>query len=321
MGITTIPTLNKPSVLMGMPGVGGSLIKTTGNVYYVNGFTGLDTRTGLNPNYPLLTIAHALTHCVNDHDDYIIVLDHWQEAWPVAINVTRVHIIGAGVDPNHPYVDLNAPADTAIFTVGATGNNSEIAGFAFGGGVTHAGIENTATPMGVYIHDCLFGHVFCGNTPQDGIRIGANNATNIRIEKCTFLGNEAVGGGTITRDGIRWATGGDPLGGVIKDNTFIGIPFMAIDFVSVAALTGGFIVTDNIFYADIADANPAGWAITVAAAGNLVGCLFTRNHASQCGDGTGNNPYRDLSTGVLATNLNGWAMNYSGPAVISPAIV
>jgi len=321
MGITTIPTLNKPSALMGMPGVGGSLIKTTGNVYYVNGFTGLDTRTGLNPNYPLLTIAHALTHCVNDHDDYIIVLDHWQEAWPVAINVTRVHIIGVGVDPSHPYVALNAAADTAIFNLTGASNNCEIAGFSFGGGNTRAGIENLGgSPMGIYIHDCAFGHIFAGDTPQDGIRCDGGNFTNIRVENNNFYGALAPGGGTITRSGIRWISGGDPVGGTIKGNVFKGLT-IAINFIQVAPASGGFIVTDNLFFLDIADAGPFGWAITVNGPNNLIGCIFQNNHATQTGDGTGNIPYRDLSTGVAATTLNGWVMNYSGIVALIPSVV
>jgi len=320
MGITTIPTLNKPSALMGMPGVGGSLIKTTGNVFYVNGFTGLDTRTGLNPNYPLLTIAHALTHCVNDHDDYIIVLDHWQEAWPVTINVSRVHIIGVGTDPNHPFVALNAAADTAIFVLNNC-PNSEIAGFSFGGGNTHGGIEDAAgIPMGVYIHDCVFGHTFAGDTPLNGIRI-VWNVTDVRIENNLFLGNQSAGGGTLTGNGIHFHATGDTLGGVIKGNVFKGINGIGCWINLPLGVPGGIYITDNEFYQDIADGAPLGWAITLNGPALTAGCFVARNVASQTGDATGNNPYRDLSTGVIGTCLNGWVMNCTGVVAIVPSVV
>jgi len=52
------------------------------------------------------------------------------------------------------------------------------------------------------------------------------------------------------------------------------------------------------------------------------GCLVSHNFASQTGDATGNNPYRDLSTGVLATCLNGWVANYAGHTLSAgPAVV
>lgn len=279
-----------------------------GNVYYVHGFTGLDTNDGLTPNSPFLTITHALTLCVNDHDDYIIVMEHWQEV--VTINKTRVHIIGVGGNPNHSFVQMNAAADTAIFIVSSNSNNSEIAGFSFGGGANHAGIENAAgTPMGLYIHDCQFGHVFAGDTPQDGIRIGAN-ATNIRIERCSFYGNE--GKGTMTRDGIRWVAG-DPLNGTIINNQFIGLPAVGINFLGAIGIGS---ILDNFFYSPVASLLGAGWAITL----NGIGTIVSNNRASCTGDATGNNPYRDASGAGVASRLNGWSNNYWGPGMaIAPA--
>jgi len=292
-----------------------------GRVFFVQAFTGDNGNKG-TADEPFATITYALSQCSDDRNDYIIVLDAWQEAMPIAINKTRVHIIGLGTTPNHPYVMLNASADTAIFTVTAASNNCEIAGFSFGGGATHAAIENVGgTPMGLYIHDCVFGHSFAGNTPQDGIRVGLN-ATNIRVEDCLFLGNEAEGGGTLTRDGIRFAGAGDPLGGAFKGNTFLGIPGVGLNIVSVAANSGGFIIENNKFFAEIADAKAAGWAITLQGAAIVKGCFVCGNVASQTGDVTGNNPYRDLSTGVIGTCLNGWTNNHAGEALSTgPAVV
>lgn len=281
---------------------------SAGDIFWVDGFSGSDTNTGRSPLDPLATIAAALALCTNDHDDYIYVLDAWQEA-DIAINKTRVHIIGVGTSRNHPFVALNATGDTAIFTVSSPSNNCEIAGFSFGGGASHAGIENVAgTPMGLYIHDCAFGHSFAGNTPQDGIRIGAN-ATDIRIEHCTFLGNGGSTGGTLTRDGIHWAGAADPLQGAIADNKFQGCPGVAINFVSVS---GGISILDN----DIAcDADTQGAAITLGA--SVAGCLVVNNRAiyGQDASAMANNPYLDQA----AAGSNHWAANYKGNVLVVPA--
>jgi hypothetical protein len=279
-----------------------------GNVFYVDGINGNDLWDGLTPNTPFATITHALTQCVADNDDYIIVLEHWQEV--VAINITRVHIIGIPHNPNHSFVQMNAADDTAIFTVSALSNNCEIAGFSFGGGATHGGIENPGgTPMGLYIHDCQFGHFFAGDNPQDGIRIDLN-ATNIRIERCSFYGNLA--GGTLTRDGIRWTSGGDPLNGVITDNQFLACPGVGINFVAVAANTGGITLKDNVF---ACGGDVQGSAITLA--DTCAGFLVSGNKALY-GDVTAamlNNPYLDQA----AAANNHWMANYKGNALVDPA--
>lgn len=285
-----------------------------GRIFFVDGLNGNNANIGTDPNFPWLTITYALTQCVNDRNDYIIVLDHWQEV--VNINVTRVHIIGLSnflrPNSNHSFVQMNAAADTAIFLLTTLSNNCEIAGFSFGGGATHAGIENAGgTPMGVHIHDCVFGHTFAGGTPQDGIRI-AVNATNIRIEDCVFLG--APGGkGTLTRDGIRWVSGGDPLNGYIGENEFKALPGIGINFAAVAAATGGITIKDNIFSCE---SDKQGSAITLTA--NCRGFLVSGNKALY-GQSTAlmaQNPYLDQAT---VAPLNAWMANYKGNVLIDPA--
>ena len=289
--------------LMGMGCVPWAIL---GNVFYVDGVNGNDGWDGLTPDTPFLTITHALTQCVADHDDYIIVLEHWQEV--VAINITRVHIIAIPSNPNHSFVQMNAALDTAIFTVSALSNNCEIAGFSFGGGATHAGIENPGgTPMGLYIHSCQFGHAFAGDTPQDGIRIDAN-ATAIRIEHCFLFGDS--GKGTLSRDGIRFAAAANSYGGAIVNNRFQGITGISINIVSHGE---DLVINGNKFSVpDLAN----GEAITLAAAtvdGVLVDDNAAMNGNAQVGYGF--NPYRDLN----APN-NHWGRNYRGNTVIEPVI-
>ena len=287
----------------------------TGNVFWVHGFTGSDLNVGTRPDLPFATITHALTQCVADNNDYIIVLDAWQEPAAVDINITRVHIIGLGnylrPNSNHPFVALNALADHAIFTVSALSNNCEIAGFSLGGGATHAGIENpNGTPMGLHIHNCVFGHSFAGGTPQDGIRIEIN-ATNIRIEHCVFLGTPG-GKGLLTRDGIRFQGGGDPLNGDIENNQFKGLPGIAMNFVSVADATGGITIKDNVIVCK--EGAVQGDAITLEA--TTRGFLVVGNKAGYGGAAMGVNPYLDNS--ILAP-FNTWIENYTGNALIYPA--
>jgi hypothetical protein len=285
-----------------------------GRIFFVDGINGNNGNIGTDPNFPWLTITYALTQCVNDRNDYIIVLDHWQEV--VNINVTRVHIIGLSnflrPNSNHSFVQMNAAADTAIFTISALSNNCEIAGFSFGGGATHAGIENAGgTPMGLHIHDCVFGHSFAGGTPRDGILIGLN-ATNIRIEDCVFLG--APGGkGTLTRDGIRWAGAGDPLNGYIGENEFKALPGVGINFVSVANATGGITIKDNIFSCE---SDKQGAAITLAP--TTRGFLVSGNKAlyGPTTAAMANNPYLDQTT---VAPFNAWMANYKGNVLIDPA--
>ncbi len=277
-----------------------------GNVFFVHGNTGNNGNTGRTPDDPWRTILYALTQCVNEHDDYIIVLDHWQEAWPVTISKTRVHILGVSSNPTHPFVCLNAAADTAIFLLTAASNNCEIAGFDFGGGNTHAGIENVAgTPMGPFIHHNRFGHEFAQDTPRDGIDVQLN-ATSYNISDNFFCGS-FVGKGTLTRDGIRIANGAVSRLGVIERNTFIVIPAVGIHLLTLARGTK---IQDNRF---TTPEGANGEAITLEA--GTLGCLVDGNHAMSGGDNAMTFvPFRDLSTGPPVGSGNDWGQNFAGAA-------
>lgn len=290
-----------------------------GNVFWVNlaANGGSNLNSGLRPDQPFETITYALTQCVAEHNDYIMVIDDWQEPAAVDINITRVHIIGLTnyfrLNSNNPLVCLNAAANHAIFTVSSLSNNSEIAGFMLGGGAAHAGIENpNGTPMNLHIHNCVFGHSFSGNTPEDGIRVEIN-ATNIRIEHNVFLGTPG-GKGLITRDGIRFQGGGDPLNGDIENNQFKALPGVAMNFVSVADDTGGITIKDNVIIC--AQGYAIGNAITLGA--TVRGFMVVGNKAMYGGVTAAmvNNPYLD---NTVVAPFNSWAANYKGNALIDPA--
>ena len=73
---------------------------TIGWVFYVDHINGANTNNGIDPGEAFATITFALTQCQNDRDDYIIVLEHGasgvEPAYPVVINIDRVHVIGRG---------------------------------------------------------------------------------------------------------------------------------------------------------------------------------------------------------------------------------
>lgn len=294
---------------------------TMGNVFFVDWWNGDDTlydgtlpslEAGTNHG-PFKTVAHALTQCANDHDDYIIIVDQWGEATPVAVSVRGVHIIGLSTNPSRlwPVWPVNdVTGDTAILTISSPSNMCEIAGLDLGGGAAHAGIENVAgTPMGAYIHHCIFGSFWTGDTPQDGIRIGAN-ATALRVEACKFLGTSINAKGFLARDGIRFASAGISYGGDLVDNIFQGLPGIGIDILSHGE---ALVIKRNEFTVpDLAN----GEAITLVAA-TVVGVMVDDNHAmnGNAQVGYGFTPYRDLN----APN-NHWGRNYRGNAVIEPVI-
>jgi len=302
-----------PGAHIAAPGgiIGG--FNTPGNVFFVDFSNGnnawdgtLPERDGVTTHGPFQTIAYALTQCVDDHDDYIIVVDDWNEPTPIAVNVTRVHIIGLSVNPMSPLVALTATGDTAVFTLHSSGNGAEIAGFLFGGGATHGGIENVAsTPMAVYIHDCVFGHAFAANTPAHGINI-ALNATAMCIERCIFLGNLASALGTITANGIRWNTAASNYNALIRKNLFLG----CLIGINISARGDALIIKDNEFTCPNA-AN--GEAITLGL--TSLGCLVDGNSAmSGSGPAMGFRPFRDLGA-------NHWGLNRENGVGIQPILV
>lgn len=306
-----------PGAHLAAPGGIIGAFNTMGDVYFVDIFNGnnawdgtLPERDGATLHGPFQTIAYALTQCVNDHDDYIIVVDAWNEATPIDIDVSRVHIIGLASSPSRLYPTQMATGNTAIFTISGNCYYAEIAGFELGGGAAHAAIENVVgTAMGVYIHDCIFGSAHCGgNTPLDGILIQVNS-TGMRIENCRFLGTGGNTPGTITRDGIRFIAAASPLGGDIVGNILQGCPGVAINMLNHG---DGVVIERNRI---ACDADTQGAAITLAA--TIAGCFCVDNKAMY-GDVAGGmiqNPFLD---GAAAGN-NHWAANMKGAAFTDPA--
>lgn len=291
------------------PGGIVGVFNTPGHVFFVNHFTGLNTNDGITPDTPFETITYALTQCVAGRDDYIICIDVWdnEPAFPVAVEVPRVHIIGlSNPEMPQPCCAINGGGAFSIFDFDNIWD-AEIAGFQCvnAGG---AGIALHAVSTALWIHHMGFGET----APiQDGIlAVGHNDAPNFSlIENCNF-------GWQTTRDGIRLPS---PTKTVIRRNRFNslagGIGIHLGTGIGVGIVGD---ILDNTFFATIGLALARGWAITIQNGGALI----TGNRASQTGDATGTNPFFDESTGVLATCLNGWVENYVGGALSAgPAVV
>lgn len=302
-GPSQIPVVGRP------PGLG--------RVFYVNHFApGADTNNGIDPGTPFLTITHALTQCVANRNDYIIVLDCWAEdteTWPIPVSVDRVHIIGMS-NPTGMYTKIRPPdaSNTATFYV--TGDYVEIAGFDIGSGDDHGGIE-LAQGRCCWIHHCSFGSVEANRaaaTPLYGISIYADSNLYCLIEECHFQGVDGNALGVITTDGLstRGAPGAVAFGrSVVRDCIFRGLPGCGIYL----HLAGANTIKDNVF---ALDANTVGAAITLDVPGGItLGNLVVGNKAVWGETEVAHaNPYLD-NCGV---DENFWVGNYWGTTLTVP---
>jgi hypothetical protein len=282
-----------------------------GKVYYVDSRSwgsGSNGNSGLNPDHPLSTIQAAYAKCTAGKQDYIILLDGYDnDTATVTIAKSGIHIIGVnGYNHRAPFVWLKVAGTGAAanFTLkGGDAANVEIAGLTMAADSSHACIttsSGTSTNL-VYghIHHCTFGaSLDVAFLAQDGILVASGTGLDgTLIEDCTF-------GDEITRNGIRFQ---NFYQGMIRHNLFSNC------LVAVSAIAGGSSagmpdVISNKFRA--AHAASEGWAITTVATG---GGLITDNQATADFETGGNNPY--LDTG----DLNQWGVNWTWNAVAAPA--
>jgi hypothetical protein len=162
-------------------------------------------------------------------------------------------------------------------------------------------------PIGIHLHDLIFGSDQAGGTPQDGIiaETGQRNPIHGLIENCKFYGTGNYSNGALTRDGIR-GTGGGALNWknmTIRNNVFLGIPGIGIDLDMAQAV----MIFGNKF---ALDADAAGAAITLGA--GTKGCFIDTNHANFGKTAMVANPYVDGST------LNTWGLNYKALTAVLP---
>lgn len=286
----------------------GGLGGVIGDIYFVHFANGLNTNPG-TVDLPFQTIRYALDQCHDNNNDYVFVLNGpnaLPEVFPITVSPIRVHLIGLTTPAEsirlQPYDDTAALFIAA--TAGIAGYGSEIAGFDLSGGATHGCIE-VDNPFNVWIHDCKFGSILAGGTPQDGIRSSfPHNFAWSLIERCMFFGSNGGGKGNLSRYGITnmHVVPGSPLwnGTEIRNceflNCLIGIYLRVQDM----------IIRGNAF---LCCAEVGGEAITLTSAH---GCLVADNKASDSKADPGAVPWADNVVD------NAWTGNQSSTTFTVP---
>lgn len=279
-----------------------------GRVFFVSQSAGDNDNNGLSPDTPFETLTYALTQCEDWRNDYIYILNSTdgEPLYPVVVAVHAVHIIGVGVTGGAPGMDTTRMSGGGANCMTLTAQRAEIAGLLFTSAAAYGIVGASAYRS--WVHHCGFG---VGGWPLDsGIR-GAPDALGHGLIEDNFFG-EGFYGATQVVNGII----DNFTNTTIRRNVFRGLSGVGISInqVEVGA------IYDNYFFGWIQDAIAAGWAISLLGAG-CQGGIIANNFAAQCGDATGQNPYRDTSTGNIATCLNAWAGNFTGNALsVGPAV-
>jgi len=316
---------NKFSYLEVVPGgmFAGFGYSPPGKNIYVDYLQGNDSYVGTNPNYPLKTIAAAFLKITDSlttswKNDYIWVMASKDQDDAATIHPTRSdgaeahwHLIGiSNANPTFGVVlrmDANNEEAACITLNDICGVESEIAGISFGGGATGAGGISVSGCHGLWVHDCYFGHSFCGDTPDYGIyQPDATNCENMMIEDNFFWGSGGNGQGKLAVDGI-YLYGATPSKNVIiRRNTFIGVPGIGVN----VSLLGG-VIQKNQFSLD---GETSGAAITLQE--TCLGCWISGNDSNFGSTNVmTNGGYRDLAAG----DANNWGTNWNGGAIAWPA--
>jgi hypothetical protein len=273
-----------------------------GDVYWMDGTNGLDTNAGTSPVEPVLTLTYALSLCTAGNNDYIIVMgnpgDAGEAAWPIPIDVSKVHIIGTPSQAA-PSPLFDAPADTACFDIEAS--NVEIAGLEFASGASFACIETSGLIWKGHIHHNFFNWQ---NGGQDAIQL-SNNTDNADCPHWWIHDNKF--GAFSTQHGIHIAYNSTRT--IIERNFFLDVASGGIGvYVDQAGAAVGAILDNTFTVADAA----TGEAITFIA--GTAGCTIAGNRTGEGTVAMGNVPYRDLGA-------NNWGLNYYDIQAIMPVTV
>lgn len=292
--------LGSPLVLPFDPSKGISA--GNGRVLYVSGLAGThasDDNEGSDPQFPLATITAAVAKCTARRHDYIFVQDYYQGGdCPILINKRVVHLIGLGNGgPLPPRCLIEGETNNCIELDGDSAG-VEIAGFQFGS-VGADGIVMTAVAWQIHIHHCAFGETMAG---QRGIYAPGPGASGQfaygMVDNCWF--GQSLTGNKIDVDSVR--------------SSFNHNVFRVYNSIAIHIIRGDLgTILGNVFMSRIADALVAGWAIDLG--GTVDSGIIAGNKASCNGQAGTTNPYRDHSSGNVATMLNGWADNFDGPAL------
>jgi hypothetical protein len=277
----------------------GARLDTRSNTFYVDSGHARtnDGNDGTDPDNPLTTITHALTHTTTNANDFVIVRQFTNalETWPISMTTNRTHLISTFYRPGHG-PEIRPVGDTAGIVVNA--DNVEIAGFEIGAGATHGCIEcGAASQWGADIHHNRFCFQWTG---QDGVRLGG------AVDKPHWTIHDNLFNDKLTRDGIRIDQ--NMTRGLIYNNVFRRVAGVGINLVTLC--TDIYAIYDNEFNT-LADAATGG---SIFCNLNSVGCMFYGNQSMHDMAAMGQVPYRDLGN-------NHWGLNYYGILAIMPVTV
>ena len=268
-----------------------------GNIFYVSA-DGDDANDGLTRGTALLTITAALDMCVAGNQDYIFVLrynnSHVGEVWPIAMNKSYVHLIGAGQHAN-PRPQLLPDVDAHGIEITAGG--CEIAHLQFGTTAVNskACIHLDVNEWMTHIHDCWFAWT---TETYDCIYLGSQ-CPNTRIHDCRF------GAHGFTHAGIYTGQIGRAI---IEDNVFFVEGYVTGEYaIYVGNANNHSIIRNNVFQVpDAAD----GEAINLRTGSTA---MVTGNQAfSGKGAAMTFDPYVDVGT-------NHWGLNYQLGVAVQPS--
>ena len=261
-------------------------------VDWANGFTeGNDGNSGESVDDPLATITQAISLCTNEGNDYIYVLDYWQNeaSWPIAVNVDGLSIIGVNWRPMRPWPIVASSGNYPCFDI--TASTIVIRDMGLYPTAGYAGITFDDGCKNVWIDRCEF------IQGSYGVQLASGDMSfGLAVTNCHFIASLTSGGITIQDD---------PAFCFIDGNWFDRLTGDCINVLQGA----GHFITNNYFSLK---ANSAGLAITL---GSGVSRTFVGNNYAAYGNAVTTSPYDDAGT----VETNSWGRNFLGDTTIDPA--
>jgi len=273
-----------------------------GKVFYVDsdGTHKSDSNEGTDPDHPLITLQAGINKATDNNGDYVMVLDCYNsDTPPILFNSATTHVIGLATPASWGWTALAESSDLITLS----GNYMEFAGFSLCPAAADAIHVSDNAGGYCWLHNLNFG--VASGTLVNGIEFDGTSAfTNSLVEDCSFgLTQSTISGDAITGNGIQYT---------VRNCTFKQVATYCIEVVGTQG--GGGNIYNNRFYANIGSSEAHGWAIYLNGTG-CEGWMVCHNWAAQAADASGNNPYKDTSTGNASTCKNGWADNYDGSAL------
>ena len=290
-GVSSLGDLTDGVGAKGDPAAGKVLF--VNGVSWANGFTaGNDANSGESLDDPLYTIAKAISLCTNEGNDYIYILDYWQNdtTWPISVNVDGLSIIGVNWRPMRPWPVLSSSGNYACFDIVAS--TIYIEGLALYPTAGYAGMTFDDGVKNVWINKCAF------QQGSYGIQLSAGDmSTGLAITNCHFMATLSSGGIYINDD---------PAFCTIDGNMFDQLTGDSIAIVQ----GGGHVITNNMFAMKAAT---SGLSITLSTA--VSRAFVNGNHSAYGANNSSISPYDDEGT----VTTNNWGTNFYGSAVADPA--